>query len=250
MGDHLRRQPRHPIAKRYPAEPPPRIEVYDRKGRYSRDVVLDDSDVVCNCFPRPSTHTIPSMFYDAIKCPHVNKVHIQPAQETQFNYPWTANSIKRRKARGYRIEDDVLSYISEENEEIRNSPPFLRNRPDDVLSIATAPPFRYMPDNDPRQDPPYTAPEQATEYLTMKRRAASVDDVRQRVRYRPKELKSDYIGGYNVFDDDNRPTGNSRIANRQFTGNYVDPKSGKVYNFNVNYSREGVQASRKPVQTL
>lgn len=225
MGEHLRRQPRHPIAKRYPQEPPARIEVYDRRRGISRDVFIDDNDFVCNCYPRPSTHTIPSMFYDGIKCPHVDRVHIQPAQETQFNYPWTANSLKRGNARGRRRyqDDDILSFISEENDEVRYSPPFLQNRPDDVLSVATAPPFRYMPDNDPRQDPPYTAPEQATDYLEMKRRAASLDDVRH-VRHRPKELKSDYIGGYNRFmDDDVNKAGNSRLSNRQFTGNYVDP---------------------------
>lgn len=247
MADHLRRQPRHPIAKRYPQEPPARTEVYDRRGGFSRDVILDESGAVCNCFPRPSTHTIPSMFYDAIKCPHENRVHIQPAQETQFNYPWTANSLKRhnRRARGtrYRQDDDVLSFISEENDGLYSPPhAFLRNRPDvDALSVATAPPFRYMPDNDPREDPPYTAPEQATEYLAMKRRAASFDDVRH-VRHKPKDYN-------NFLDDDVNRVGNSRLSNRSFTGSYVDPKSGKIYNFNVNYSREGAKGTRRPLQT-
>lgn len=222
MGDRLRRQPRHPIAKRYPQDAPARIEMNFRRGQLSRDIYYDDNDLVCNCFPRPSTHTIPSMFYDAIKCPHDHYGHIQPAQETQFNYPWTANTLKRRRRRKFGDnEDDDLSIISEEYDHLHVSPAFLRNREADQLSIATAPPFRYMPDNDPRQDPPYTAPEQATEYLEYKRRAASFDDVRQRGHL------SDPRDGYNPFHDDigrhrNRH-GNSRLANRQFTGNYVDP---------------------------
>ena len=195
MADHLRRQPRHPIARRYPAEPPPRIEIRVRRGHHSREDehFYPDMDVICNCFPRPSAHTVPSMFYDAIKCPHKHDGHIQPAQETQFNYPWTASSLKRRKARGPYTDFDGLSMISE-NDEL-----------DDARSIATAPPFRYMPDNDPRQDPPFSAPEQATEYLAMKRRAASFNDVRTGV------------------GTPMRSPGNSRLENRQFTGSYVDP---------------------------
>ena len=232
MAEHLRRQPRHPIAKRYPQEQPVRTEVYDKRGGFSRDVILDESGAVCNCFPRPSTHTIPSMFYDAIKCPHENRVHIQPAQEMQFNYPWTADSMKRhdRRTRGmrYQQDDDVLSFISEENNGLQYSPAphaFLRNRPKqdiDAMSVATAPPFRYMPDNDPREDPPYTAPEQATDFLAIKRRAASFDDVRH-VRHKPKT--------YNKFvDDDLNRAGNSRLSNRSFTGSYVDPSKFRLFN--------------------
>ena len=200
MAEYLSRQPRHPIATRYPIEPPPRIEMRVRRGHHSREYVYQDSDVICNCFPRPSTHTIPSMFYDAIKCPHKHDGHIQPAQETQFNYPWTASSLRRKKNRGPYTDYDHLSVISE-----GGSPDYIRERQDDELSIATAPPFRYMPDNDPRQDPPFTAPEQATDYLAMKRRAASLNDVR-----------------HHGFDPPKRH-GNSRLDNRQFTGSYVDP---------------------------
>ena len=236
MAEHLRRQPRHPIAKRYPQEAPVRTEVLDKRMGFSRDVILDENGPVCSCYPRPSTHTIPSMFYDAIKCPHKNRVHIQPAQETLFNYPWTANSLNRLDQRPRRMryqqditsnddsDDEVLSLISEENDGLENPPPRragprLRNRPKqevDAMSVATAPPFRYMPDNDPRQDPPYTAPEQATDYLAVKRRVASVEDVRH-VRHRPKD--------FNKFldDDDPKRMGNSRLSNRSFTGSYVDP---------------------------
>ncbi|XP_045173355.1 uncharacterized protein LOC123534933 [Mercenaria mercenaria] len=237
----------HPVARRAPARRPPRIEMQIRRGMYDQrhgDPWDYGNEAVCDCFPRTSKHTIPSMFYDKIACPHTNYAHIQPAQETQFNYPWTANSLSRQKARG---EDDELSerlsLISEEDDQLRFSPnPLQRNDPD-VLSIQTAPPYWYKREGDARDSkPPFTAPVNDTQILTNGRRAQSMQDIRDPA-YR--------TDGMTPTGNNYSPTGNrrnSRLSNRQFTGTYVDPR-GKAYNYNVNYTGTPNQnATRKPVQ--
>lgn len=209
MADKFRRYPRHPIAKRLPMEPPPRIEMNVRRGYYDQEFPENDyfdQNVVCNCFPRTSTNMVPSMFYDKIVCPHQHDAHIQPAQETQFNYPWTANSVSRRQARG--ADDDELSerlsLISEEDDQLRFSPPPLRQKSADVLSIQTAPPMVSNRDfDDPREvHPPYTAPVNDVYMISEGRRAMSLENIPRSRNASPSK---------------------SRLSNRQFTGSYVDP---------------------------
>lgn len=215
--------PRHPIATRVPAHRPARIEMQVRRGTYEQrlgDSWDYDNEAVCDCFPRTSRHTIPSMFYDKITCPHTNHAHIQPAQETQFNYPWTANSISRQKARG---DDDALSerlsLISEEDAQLRFSPdPLQRNDPD-VLSIQTAPPYRYNRESDVRNSkPPYTAQIHDTQILANGRRAQSMQDIRD------PSYRTDGMTQNRGFDSPTGSRRNSRLVNRQFTGSYVDSR--------------------------
>lgn len=236
----------HPIAKRPPARRPPRIEVQVRRGMYDHEEPWDyGNDAVCDCFPRTSQHTIPSMFYDKLTCPHKNFAHIQPAQETQFNYPWTANSLSRQKARG--DDDDLserLSLISEEDEQLRFSPnPLQRNEPD-VLSIQTAPPYWYKRDGDARDSkPPYTAPVNDTQILENGPRAQSMQDIRN------PAFRTDGMTPTRVAESQNGNRRNSRLSNRQFTGTYIDPRNGKVYNYNVNYNgTPNPTGTRQPVK--
>lgn len=225
MAGRLKKRPPHPIAKRLPMDPPPRIETnvrresYDSNDHLYYDRSYYDNSVVCNCFPRTSTKMVPSMFYDKIVCPHQHNAHIQPAQETQFNYPWTANSVSRRRARGGPEDDELserLSLISEEDEQLRFSPPPLRQKPPDVLSIQTAPPIVAERDfEDPREmQPPYTAPVNDPPVLTNGRRVMSVEDIRN------PAYRSD---GMPRSRGNVSPT-KSRLSNRQFTGSYVDPR--------------------------
>ena len=197
-------------------DPPPRIETYARRGRYSGQEFFDDgmyeNSLVCNCFPRTSTKMVPAMFYDKIVCPHRHDAHIQPAQETQFNYPWTANTTSRRPARG--DDDDLserLSLISEEDAQLRFSPPPLRQKQPDVLSIQSAPPIVWQRDfDDPREiQPPYTAPVNDQPIVINKQRAMSTENIRN-----PSQ---------GVPGSRNGSPSKSRLSNRQFTGNYVDP---------------------------
>lgn len=252
MTDHYR----HNAGWRAPAKRPARIEMQIRRGmydEYSGDQWDYENNAVCDCFPRTSTHTIPSMFYDKITCPHKNYQHIQPAQETQFNYPWTANSLSRQKARG--DDDDLserLSLISEEDDQLRFTPNHLQRNEPDVLSIQTAPPYWYKREGDPRESkPPFTAPVNDTQILTNGRRAESMQDIRDPA-YR--------TDGMTPTREHYSPTGhrrNSRLSNRQFTGTYVDPR-GKMYNYNVNYNgtpnpnagRYPAQDNRKPGTAL
>lgn len=234
-SEYSRHQPRHPIAKRGPARRPPRIEMKVRRGMYDtqRDPGWDyDNDAICDCFPRTSKHTIPSMFYDKLTCPHRNYAHIQPAQETQFNYPWTADSIGRQKARG-REDDELserLSLISEEDEQLKFTPHPIQQREPDVLSIQTAPPYWYKPESEVRDSkPPYTAPMNDTQVLNNGRRATSMQDIRDPA-YRTDGLTPTRD---NVSQAGARRA--SRLSNRQFTGTYVDPRTGKLLKYNVNY---------------
>lgn len=214
MGD---RYYRHPIAKRPPVGPPPRIETRVRRGApdTARDdfAQYDDDGVVCTCYPRPSQHTVPSMFYDKITCPHRDQhAHIQPAHSNQFNYPWTAHSIQRP-----RNDDDELSerlsLITEEDDQLRFSPyPFKSRNPDDI-SVRTAPPLWQPQDFEDRdRQPPHTAPVNDTQVLMNGRRAQSMQDIRD------PAYRSD---GLPPARD---TAGRSRLSNRQFTGTYVDPR--------------------------
>ena len=221
MTERVRRNVRHPIAKRYPAEPPPRIEMQIRRGVYdAREDPYAYSDVVCDCFPRTSTHTIPSMFYDKIVCPHTHKSHIQPAQEHQFNYPWTTESLGRRR------EDDELSdrlsLISEEDEQLRFTPQHRSNsRQQEELSINTAPPYWFKREAYPRtHNPPYTAPVNNMDIVTGTRKATSMKDVRD-PGFRTDDAE---IQGRRNVSRSGFPQ-HSRLSNRQFTGNYIDPST-------------------------
>lgn len=222
MADRFSKYPRHPIAKRLPMEPPPRIEINVRRKNSGESVFDDgiyDKSVVCDCFPRTSTKMVPSMFYDKIVCPHQHDAHIQPAQETQFNYPWTANTVSRRIARGGDDDElsERLSLISEEDDQLRFSPPPIRQKEPDVLSIQTAPPIVTQLDfDDPRMiHPPYTAPANDPPILTNGRRVMSVEDIRNPT-HKPTSGIPQSRG--------NLSPSKSRLSNRQFTGNYVDPR--------------------------
>lgn len=247
MTEYSYRHPRHPIAQREPARRPPRIEMRVRRGMYDeqRDRGWDyDNDAICDCFPRTSKITIPSMFYDKITCPHIHQAHIQPAQETQFNYPWTANSINRQKARGGDEEElsERLSLISEEDEQLRFSPQPIQQQEPDVLSINTAPPYWYKHESEARDSkPPYTAPIN-TKVLEHGPRASSMQDIRD------PAYRTDGVSPTRLSQDGGRRP--SRLSNRQFTGSYVDPRTGKVYKYNVNYNgTPRPDATRQPVQT-
>lgn len=227
MTDHSsRRYTGHPIAKRPPAQRPPRIEEQVRRGSGNSDQFDEQpwgygDGNICDCFPRTSKHTIPSMFYDKITCPHMESAHIQPAQETQFNYPWTADSISRQKARGDDDElSERLSLISEEDEQLRFSPhPLQRNEPD-VLSIQTAPPYWYKRDGDARDSkPPFTAPTYDKQILENGPRAQSMQDIRN------PAYRTDGMTPSRALDSRNAGNRrNSRLSNRQFTGTYLDPR--------------------------
>lgn len=215
--------PQHPIATRAPARRPPRIEMHVRRGIYEQrlgDKWDYDNDAVCDCFPRTSKHTIPSMFYDKISCPHTHHAHIQPAQDTQFNYPWTANSISRHKARR---DDDALSerlsLISEEDDQLRFSPNQLQRHEPDVHSIQTAPPYWYTRETGVRNSkPPYTAQINDTQILSNGRRAQSMQDIRD------PAYRTDGMTKTRGLDSPTNHRRNSRILSRQFTGSYVDTR--------------------------
>lgn len=255
MTERLRRLPRHPIAKRYPAEPPPRIQISYRKGDYDHHGGLynDEEAPVCDCFPRPSRHTIPSMFYDKIVCPHKDQAHVQPAHVAQFNYPWTANSTGRPKLDEEDTISERMSLISEEDEQLRFTPNFLQRNPPDVLSVATAPPYWYTRKTNPREEEaPYTAPANDEPVLAPRgRRAVSVQDLHMTGARTPKATSQRQ-------PSPERLVRGSRLSNRQFTGNYVDPKDGKVYQYNVNYdgspvpkgNRQPVNSTKKPTTAL
>ncbi|XP_052802648.1 uncharacterized protein LOC128232894 [Mya arenaria] len=240
MGERYHRYPRHPIAKRPPVEAPPRIEMNVRRGYYDQvrdDFVNHDDGVVCTCYPRTSQHTVPSMFYDKIQCPHKDHAHIQPAHNNQFNYPWTANSIGRKRDGEDDDLSERLSLISEEDDQLRFSPNPFPARNLDQLSIRTAPPLIAQPDYESEVKPPYTAPVNDTQTLLHGRRAQSMQDIRDPA-YRSDGLP---------HSRNNASLTQSRLSNRQFTGTYVDPRNGKAYNYNVNYEGGSrAQASRNP----
>lgn len=214
---------RHPIATRPPAPRPPRAEMKVRRGAYDEyrgEHWNHENDAVCDCYPRTSTHTIPSMFYDKIACPHTNFAHIQPAQETQFNYPWTADSVRGRE----RDDDELserLSLLSQEDDQLRFSPNLHRNDPDS-LSIQTAPPYWFKREGNVRDSkPPYTAPVNDMELLKNGPRAQSMQDIRN------PAFRTDEMPGDREIETPNHR--NSRLSNRQFTGTYVDPSKKLIY---------------------
>lgn len=209
---------RHPIAKRLPVQQPARINMNVQRATQDQvrdDYLLYNSGVICECFPRPSSHTIPSMFYDKLTCPHQHHAHIQPAQHNQFNYPWTANSTTRRNSRS--ADDDVLSRRqSLISEELNLSPGPYQQRQPDAISLHSAPPFLNKDDTTHDSEAaPYTAPANITQVGTNGREANTID---------------------NMMTEEGQLRHYSRLQNRQFTGSYVDPRTGKVLKYDVRYN--------------
>lgn len=213
-GNH--RYPKHSTARRPPMPPPPRIEMY-RRGQYDleddRNRNQEKDGVVCNCFPRTSQHTVPSMFYDKIHCPHRDRAHIQPAHSNQFNYPWTAKSVGRRRDKEDEELSERLSLISEEDDQLRFTPNPFPAKNIDEISIHTAPPYVDPLDYAGSPKPPHTAPVN-TQILMNGKRAQSMQDIRD------PAYRSDGLPPSLERVSENR----SRLSNRQFTGTYVDPR--------------------------
>ncbi|KAK3597193.1 hypothetical protein CHS0354_003693 [Potamilus streckersoni] len=221
----------HPIAPRPPKKHPVRSQV--EKNTFPRG---KDGKQVCSCFPDPSHITIPSMFYDGIKCHHEHENHIQPAQQMVFAYPWTADSVGRKRARGEEGETSLIEEGYGSHFQAR------KNLEPDQLSTMTAPPFRSQSPNLERTNPPFTAPNKTTNFQIWKnKRWDSLGDLQER-NYRANKFDQRY-GDAEMPSKYNR---NTVDPERQFTGSYVDPKDGKVYSYNVNYRKQSIEATRKP----
>lgn len=209
--------------KRYPLQKRenPRVEVnvlkVDADGNSIYDEEFDPD--ICHCFPSTSSKRLPSMIYDGLKCDHHYTQHIQPAQNSVFTYPWTANTVR---GRDNSIEDDRDSLKSEKLSMIAEEPSV-----QDVHVTRTAPPFASPSKTVERTKGPFSAPVDS-------RWESHGPDFR-----RFKSEQRLYTGG--------RPRS---LDSREFRGRYIDPKDGQVYNFNVNYGKRSVQASRQADNTL
>ncbi|XP_063448991.1 uncharacterized protein LOC134728341 [Mytilus trossulus] len=209
--------------KRFPVQRKehPRIEVnvlkVDADGNSIYDEDFDSN--VCHCFPSTSSKFLPSMIYDELKCDHEQTTYIQPAQQSVFTYPWTANTVTGRED----LADDRDSLKSGKLSAIAEEP--------DGHVTRTAPPFASPSKTVERTKGPYSAPVDPSRWESHGpdfRRAHSEQSVnRLHTGGRPRTLDS-----------------------REFRGRYVDPKDGQVYKFNVNYGKRNVQASRQADNTI
>ena len=188
----------------------------------------DDYDAdVCDCFPRPSKKTIPSMLYDRIKCPHKHEKHIQPGQKAVFTHPWTASSDEN-KVKGPRVgyrHGRQLRPIEEHD---------IFDERDVPNAIRTAPPYAVVQTSN-RIEPPFTAPAPGEELdieNDFPRRAESepyLQSYRSKIQYsrRPTQVSRGRSEQHisTPFVDWSEPTHDRvhRQATEPFIGHYKDP---------------------------
>ncbi|KAK7087987.1 uncharacterized protein [Littorina saxatilis] len=227
----------------------------------------------CMCFPSKSSKTIPAMMYDGVRCPHPDH-QFPPAKQDVFAYPWTVHTNRPQRILEYGYKQGqvrppsavtappfALYNKKEPRPQVKEPPPhtapvkktsapLLSSDPSDRrLRRAERQRLAPLPEDEADEISPFDSVSQVSPLRTHRSPSLRLRTVDQQTRRRvDTELRM--ASRNRALSTPPRPRplldneGFPQTPTRIFKGEYIDPKSGEVHEYDIKYGKQALGGSR------